>query len=105
MAALVPVNALADAAPGCVALQTGGDATAVAYDDDLILVNMSVWRSLEQLRAFVYTNHDHLAIPPAAWFATGSSAYLVLWWIPAGHIRRSTRQAPVGAAARTRADG
>jgi Domain of unknown function (DUF3291) len=91
MAALVPVNALADAAPGFVwRLQTeDGDATAIRpYDDDLILVNMSVWRSLEQLRAFVYTNHDHLAIMRRRreFAEKMAQAYLVLWWVPAGHI-------------------
>src|ERR1700733_5442825 len=48
--ALEPVNALADAAPGFVwRLQTeDGDATAIRpFADERLLVNMSVWRSLE----------------------------------------------------------
>ena len=47
---LEPINALADGAPGFVwRLQTeDGDATAIrAFDDDRILVNMSVWRALK----------------------------------------------------------
>ena len=49
MAALAPVNALADAAPGFVwRLQTEeGDATAVRIGaDPLVIVNLSVWASL-----------------------------------------------------------
>ena len=53
MAALDPINALADGAPGFVwRLQTGeGNATSIhAFaDDDLMLLNMSVWESLESL--------------------------------------------------------
>jgi len=54
---LEPVNALADAAPGFVwRLQTeDGDATAVrAFGDDQLIVNMSVWESLEALAGFVF---------------------------------------------------
>ena len=57
VAALAPVNALADAAPGFVwRLQTeAGDATAVRIDDDpRMIVNLSVWASLEALWNFVY---------------------------------------------------
>jgi hypothetical protein len=48
VAQLAPVNALADRSPGFVwRLQTeAGDSTAIrAFDDPLILVNMSVWES------------------------------------------------------------
>ena len=60
---LDPVNAVADAAPGFVwRLQTeDGDATALrAFEDDAegadggILINMSVWESVEALAAFVF---------------------------------------------------
>jgi hypothetical protein len=54
---LDPVNALADHAPGFVwRLQTeDGDATAVrAFGDDRLIVNMSVWESIEDLSAFVF---------------------------------------------------
>jgi hypothetical protein len=48
--ALERINALADGAAGFVwRLQTeDGDATAIrAFDDDMLLVNMSVWESVE----------------------------------------------------------
>ncbi len=64
VAALEPINALADKAPGFVwRLQTEeGDATSIrAFDDDMLIVNMSVWESLDTLSAFVYQS-DHRAV-------------------------------------------
>ena len=54
MDALERVNAIADAAPGFVwRLQTdAGNATDLRpFDDDRILLNMSVWETIEALRA------------------------------------------------------
>lgn len=86
---LEPINALADAADGFVwRLQTDeGDATSIrAFDDDMLIVNLSVWESLEALRAFVYSG-DHMDImrQRRLWFERMGEAYLVLWWVPAGH--------------------
>src|SRR5712691_9169979 len=57
VARLDDINALADGSPGFVwRLQTEeGDATALRpYEDDRIIVNLSVWASLDDLFAFVY---------------------------------------------------
>ena len=57
VAALDPVNAVADAAPGFIwRLQSeGGDATSLRpYGDEPILVNMSVWETVEHLKEYVY---------------------------------------------------
>ena len=87
---LVPLNALADAAPGFVwRLQTEeGDATAIrTFDNPRILFNLSVWESLEALDHYVYRT-DHVAAVQlrASWFERPKQSPLVLWWIPAGHI-------------------
>jgi hypothetical protein len=84
------INALADASPGFVwRLQTdSGDATAVrAFDDPLILFNMSVWESLEDLHRYVYAS-DHVRPLRArrSWFEPFAGPSLVLWWISAGHV-------------------
>jgi heme-degrading monooxygenase HmoA len=88
--ALEAINALADAAPGFVwRLQTeDGDATAIRpYDDDMLLVNMSVWESLEALAAFVYrSDHRAVMVQRRQWFERMDEAFLVLWWVPAGHL-------------------
>ncbi|MGK4001496.1 DUF3291 domain-containing protein [Sorangium sp. So ce1036] len=91
VAALDSVNALAEAAPGFVwRLKTDeGDATAVrGFDDDRLIVNMSVWESVEALSDFTYRNAEHAAMMRRRreWFVPMKEAFLVLWWIPAGHI-------------------
>ena len=87
-AALEPINALADEAPGFVwRLQTeDGDATAIRpYRDERMMVNMSVWESIEALRAFVYTSsHTSVMRNRKRWFEK-LETYLALWWVPAGH--------------------
>jgi hypothetical protein len=89
MARLDPVNALADTAPGFVWRLQGddGDATSIrAFDDERIIVNMSVWESIEALTNFAYGNRDHLAVMRRRreWFEK-IAVYMVLWWVPIGH--------------------
>jgi hypothetical protein len=84
------INALADRAPGFVWRLTddlGNNATAVPiYDDDRIIVNMSVWESLEALRAFTYSG-PHLEVfkQRGGWFTHMREARTAMWWVPAGH--------------------
>jgi hypothetical protein len=64
VAQLEPVNALADGTPGFVwRLQTeDGDATSIRpFDDERVIVNLSMWESLEALRGFVYASR-HLEL-------------------------------------------
>ncbi len=87
---LEPINALADKSPGFIwRLQDDeGDATSIrAFDDDRWLVNMSVWDSLEALRAFVLES-DHVRVmrERARWFEPMDVPTMVLWWVPEGHI-------------------
>jgi Domain of unknown function (DUF3291) len=90
VAALAPVNAAADAAPGFVwRLQTeDGDSTAIrALGDERLIVNMSVWESVEALRAFAYANREHVGVlrRRREWFERLGEAHAVLWWVPVGH--------------------
>jgi hypothetical protein len=84
------INALADAAPGFVwRLQTDeGNATYMRpYEDERIIVNMSVWESVEHLKEYVYrTPHMELLRERREWFEHFEGAYLAMWWVPAGHI-------------------
>ena len=90
IAQLAPVNALADAAPGFVwRLQSSyGNAMDIAFNDDpTINVNMSVWKSVETLREYVYkSNHLEVFRDRAKWFQKMDKPHYCLWWIPAGHI-------------------
>jgi len=84
------INALADGAPGFVwRLQTPeGNATYLRpFDDEQIIVNMSVWESVEQLKDYVYkTAHAELLRQRREWFEHFTGAYVAMWWVPAGHI-------------------
>lgn len=86
---LEEINALADQAPGFVwRLQSEqGDATSIsAFDDALMLINMSVWDSIESLKAFVYRSvHVELIQDREAWFSKMAVSHQALWWISAGH--------------------
>jgi len=91
MSRLEEINALADSSPGFVwRLQTPeGDATYLRPypEDDRILLNMSVWESVEALRHYVYrTGHAELLRHRHEWFEKFSGSYLALWWVPEGHI-------------------
>jgi Domain of unknown function (DUF3291) len=84
------INRLADTSPGFVwRLQTdAGNATYLRpYEDDRILINMSVWETIEDLRTFVYrTAHAELLRQRQAWFEAFAGTYVALWWIPSGHV-------------------
>jgi hypothetical protein len=87
-AALDPINALADGSPGFVwRLQTDdGNATAIRpFEDDRMIVNLSVWESIDDLAAFVYRS-DHVSVMRRRreWFER-IQVFMVLWWVPAGH--------------------
>ncbi len=90
MSRLDGVNALADSQPGFVwRLQSdSGNATDIdAGGGPMYLVNMSVWESFEALSEFVYdTLHRDVMLRRREWFEKPTSAYQVLWWVPAGHI-------------------
>ena len=90
MNALDEINALAENSPGFVwRLQTSeGNATYFRpYADDRILLNMSVWRSIPELKRYVYqTAHAEYLKRRHEWFEVFRGNYLALWWIPAGHI-------------------
>ena len=90
VAALAPVNAVADSAPGFVwrLADESGDATSIrAFGDDRLIVNMSVWESIEALWEFVYSGR-HLAVMRRRreWMTKIAASHLVLWWVRAGEI-------------------
>jgi hypothetical protein len=94
VAALDPVNASADGAPGFVwRLQTDeGNATSVAAfewdagDAAGVIVNLSVWKSVEDLADWVYSGiHRQALRRRREWFHRVDEATVALWWVPAGH--------------------
>lgn len=90
VARLDEINALAEASPGFVwRLKTGqGNATALRpYEDERILVNLSVWETPEHLKQYVYRSaHAQVLRERKAWFERFNDVHLALWWIAPGHI-------------------
>jgi hypothetical protein len=90
VARLDEINALADRSPGFVwRLQAPeGNATYLRpYDDDRILINMSVWETVDALRHYGYrTAHAELLRQRKDWFEKFAGAYVALWWVPTGHL-------------------
>ena len=83
------INALADRSAGFVwRLQdNAGNATAIrAYEDDRIVFDLSVWESVEALKAYAYhSKHVELLRDRNLWFEKFEGAFLALWWVRAGH--------------------
>jgi hypothetical protein len=84
------INALADASPGFVwrLIVNDGNATYLRpFGDPRMLLNMSVWGTVEELRNFVFqTVHKELLRQRHAWFEKLTEVYTALWWVPTGHI-------------------
>ena len=85
-----PINALADAAPGFVWRLTDGeadDATAIRPYGEDVIINFSVWESREALWNFAYRSaHLDALRRRREWFTRMVQPYLVMWWVPAGHL-------------------
>ena len=89
VARLAEVNAIAEASPGFVwRLQLEDDAAEAlrVFGSPQILFNVSVWDSVESLKAFSYAG-THLEVfrQRQRWFAKPEGAHLALWWVRAGH--------------------
>lgn len=88
VAQLGPVNAVADSSPGFVwRLQTSeGDATSLRpMDDPMVLFNMSVWESVDELKAYVYrSQHGRSLGDRKQWFEKPVGVTNAMWWIAAG---------------------
>ena len=89
--ALEPINELAEASPGFVWRLTGDDGQSSSYvevsDDPLLAINLTVWESVEALRAYVFKS-DHAAFlrRRREWFQPFDGVFAACWWVPAGHL-------------------
>ncbi|NUW32085.1 DUF3291 domain-containing protein [Nonomuraea sp. SMC257] len=88
---LEPINTIADAAPGFVwrLKESDEDPTATVIHDygDHLLVNFSVWESIDAVWTFTYRS-AHLGVlrRRREWFLRIAEPYTVMWWVPEGHI-------------------
>ena len=84
------VNGIAESSEGFVwRLKDGsGDATNIqAFDDPNMIVNMSVWDSVDSLKNFMFrTHHRDFMRRKGDWFHRLPEDTYVLWWIEEDHI-------------------
>jgi hypothetical protein len=84
------INALADSSRGFVwRLQDdSGNATAInLFEDDLEIINLSVWESIDALADFAYrSTHVELLRRRRDFFEIPTQPILCLWWIREGTI-------------------
>ena len=88
---LEPINALAEASPGYVwRLQdeATGDATGIKpFGDELEIVNLTVWESIDALADFTYrSGHREFLRRRREFFEAPTQPIVCLWWIPEGTI-------------------
>ena len=90
VARLDEINALAEASPGFVWRLKGdnNNATRLHFTPDpLFIVNLSVWRSVDDLWAFTYAStHRELFKRRFEWFERRETPNMVMWWQPEGTI-------------------
>ncbi len=87
--ALDPVNATADKSPGFVWRMISDESNSEElekFENQGWLVNMSVWQSLADLKAFVSSPlHLYVLRRRSEWFNKDSKPTMVLWWVAEGH--------------------
>jgi len=87
---LAEINALGEQTPGFVwrLIDSSGNATDTRiYGDDLLIVNLTVWESIEALHHYAYsTAHVEVFRQRRDWFEHVKDPMVVLWWIPAGTV-------------------
>ncbi|MEZ8730890.1 DUF3291 domain-containing protein [Vibrio splendidus] len=84
------VNGIAESSEGFVwrLKDESGDVTNIqAFDDPNMIVNMSVWDSVDSLKNFMFrTHHRDFMRRKGDWFHRLPEDTYVLWWIEEDHI-------------------
>ena len=84
------VNGIAESSEGFVwrLKDESGDATNIkAFDDPNMIVNMSVWDSVDSLKNFMFrTHHRDFMRRKNEWFHRLAEDTYVLWWVEDEHI-------------------
>lgn len=88
---LADVNASAEAADGFVwRLRDDGPGSTSfrMFDDDRLIVNLSVWRDLASLQAFVIdvAGHRRALADRSRWFERPTEPMTACWWVDSGHL-------------------
>ena len=87
---LARINSLAEVSAGYVwrLKDESGDATGIKpFGDELEIINLTVWESVEALADFTYrSGHVELLRRRREFFEAPDMAILCLWWIPEGTV-------------------
>jgi hypothetical protein len=85
------INGIAEQSTGFVWRlkdENSNNATSInPFNDDSIIVNISVWESAEALKQFVYkSGHIEVYLKRAKWFERMDKAHMALWWVKKGKM-------------------
>ncbi len=84
------INALAEQSEGFVwrLKDIENNATAIkAFEDDTLIINMSVWNNMNALFQFTYkSNHVEIFSRRKEWFSRITDMHMVFWFVPIGYI-------------------
>jgi hypothetical protein len=90
---LEPVNKLAEESNGFVWRLKDDSGQAASYipspfeDDEMLAINMSVWKDMESFKNFVYgTVHSYFLKSKTKWFEPVDRPHFVMWWVREGEI-------------------
>ncbi|MDT0606824.1 DUF3291 domain-containing protein [Croceitalea rosinachiae] len=89
---LEPVNKLAEESEGFVWRLMDEEGRSASYiespfKDEMMAVNISVWKDLSSLKAFVYgTVHSYFLQNKKKWFDMKGPSQFVMWWLPEGEL-------------------
>ena len=83
------INGIAEKSPGFVWRLTGDENNATAlrvFEDDFLIINMSVWESKEALFNFTYASqHAGILKRKNEWFHKLTDMHMCFWYVEVGH--------------------
>lgn len=84
------INEIAEGYQGFVWRLKGDENNATAlrvFEDDFLIINMSVWESREALFDYVYQSaHVEVLKRKKEWFSNMKNMHMALWYVPQGHF-------------------
>jgi hypothetical protein len=84
------INALAESSEGFIwrLKDEANNATSIkVFDDDFIIINMSVWTNMDALYKYVYQSvHTDYLKRRREWFEKMPEMHMALWYVPESHI-------------------
>ncbi len=83
------INQLAEQSPGFIWRLKGdgsNNATDIRPFDEMVIVNVSVWESIDALHRYTYSSqHTDFFRRRTEWFNKLGAVSVAMWWVPAGH--------------------